>query len=234
MTNRAEAIFKKSGAVLQGHFLLTSGRHSPIYWEKLQVLQFPHYTEQLCGMIARHFRGQRVQVVAGPAIGGIVLAHEVARQLGVRGIFAERESTGLRTFRRGFRIDPGERVLVVDDILTTGGSVREVVTAVNEAGGEVIEVGYEMVHLEVEAYDNGTIDRVRFYRWDPTIGPGGDHVGIGYDYSAPFQWDFDTCILPPRWNQVWAWAQDTSGNVSTHKFIWLYRSYLQYLPVMHN
>ncbi|OGO29158.1 MAG: hypothetical protein A2W33_03040 [Chloroflexi bacterium RBG_16_52_11] len=96
------------------------------------------------------------------------------------------------------------------------------------------DVGCQIVRFEVNAADNVAVYRVRFYRWDPTIGPGGDHVGIGYDYSAPFQWDFDTCILPPRWNQVWAWAQDTSGNVSTHKFIWLYRSYLQYLPVMHN
>lgn len=141
MTDRVEEIFEKSGAVLKGHFLLTSGLHSPIYWEKFQVLQFPNYTEQLCGMIADHFREQGVQVVAGPTTGGVILAHEVARQLGVRSIFAEKESTGERTFRRGFRIDPGERVLVVDDILTTGGSIHEVIDAVNKRGGNIIGIG---------------------------------------------------------------------------------------------
>ena len=141
MTDSAEAIFKKSGAVLKGHFLLTSGLHSPIYWEKFQVLQFPRYTEQLCGMITSHFREQGIQVVAGPTTGGIILAHEVARQLGVRSIFAEKEGTGERAFRRGFRIDPGERVLVVDDILTTGGSIREVIAAVNKLVGSVVGIG---------------------------------------------------------------------------------------------
>jgi orotate phosphoribosyltransferase len=133
-------IFEQSGAVLKGHFLLTSGLHSPVYWEKFQVLQYPRYTEQLCGMIARHFRKQDVQVVAGPTTGGIILAHEVGRQLGARSIFAEKEGDE-RTFRRGFRIDPAEHVLVVDDILTTGGSIREVISAVNKKGGKVIGVG---------------------------------------------------------------------------------------------
>jgi orotate phosphoribosyltransferase len=141
VTDSVEAIFEKSEAVLKGHFLLASGRHSPIYWEKSQVLQFPRYTEQLCGMIANHFRKQRIQVVAGPTTGGIILAYEVARQLGARSIFAEKESTGERAFRRGFHIDPGERVLVVDDILTTGGSIREVIMAVNKQGGSLVGIG---------------------------------------------------------------------------------------------
>ena len=141
MTDSVEAIFEKSGAVLKGHFLLTSGLHSPIYWEKFQVLQFPKYTEQLCGMIAAHFKGFKVQLVAGPTTGGIILAHEVARQMGVRSIFAEKEGAGERTFRRGFRIDPGERVLVVDDILTTGGSIREVLAAVKKLRGNVVGIG---------------------------------------------------------------------------------------------
>ncbi len=141
MTDSVEEIFEKSGAVLKGHFLLTSGLHSPIYWEKFQVLQFPHYTEQLCGMIADNFRWQKIQVVAGPTTGGVILAHEVARQLGIRSIFAEKENTGERTFRRGFQINPGESVLVVDDILTTGGSIREVVAAVEQRGGKVTGIG---------------------------------------------------------------------------------------------
>ena len=136
-----EDIFRKSGAVLEGHFLLTSGLHSPIYWEKFQVLQFPNYTQELCRMIADHFRKQNIQVVAGPTTGGIILAFEVAKQLGVRGIFAEKEDTGGRAFRRGFKIDPGERVLIVDDILTTGSSIREIVTAVNKLEGKLVGIG---------------------------------------------------------------------------------------------
>ena len=136
-----EEIFRKSGAILEGHFLLTSGLHSPIYWEKFRVLQYPNYTEQLCRLIADHFQEQRIQVVAGPTTGGIILAFEVARQLGVRGIFAEKEGTSERTFQRGFSIDPGERVLIVDDILTTGSSIREVMAAVAKQGGVVIGIG---------------------------------------------------------------------------------------------
>ena len=140
MTSNIEEIFQKSGALLKGHFLLASGLHSPVYWEKFRVLQFPNYTEQLCRMIADHFRKQGIQVVAGPTTGGIILAFEVARQIGVRGIFAEKEGDE-RTFRRGFNIDPGERVLIVDDILTTGSSIREVMAAVTKPGGEIIGIG---------------------------------------------------------------------------------------------
>src|SRR3989338_4631082 len=102
-----EELFEQSGAVLKGHFLLTSGRHSPVYWEKFQVLQIPEFTEMLCGMIADNFRRDYIQLVAGPTTGGIILAYETARQLGVRGIFAEKEGQG-RAFRRGFTINPGE------------------------------------------------------------------------------------------------------------------------------
>lgn len=135
-----ERIFRQTGAILEGHFLLSSGLHSPVYWEKFRVLQYPHYTEQLCQLIAAHFREQRVQLVAGPTTGGIILAYEVARQLGVRGIFAERQGK-IRVLRREFNITPGERVLVVDDVLTTGGSISEVIAEVRRRGGEVIGVG---------------------------------------------------------------------------------------------
>ncbi len=136
----AEEIFQKAGAILKGHYLLTSGLHSPYYWEKFRVLQSPVYTEQLCRMIAQHFQDKDVQVVAGPTTGGIIIAYEVARQLGVRGIFAEKEGANDRAFRRGFNIQPGERVLIVDDILTTGGSVNQVVSAVKQLGGNIIGV----------------------------------------------------------------------------------------------
>ena len=145
-----EAIFKKSGAILEGHFLLTSGLHSPIYWEKFRVLQFPNYTQQLCHLISAHFARQKIEVVAGPTTGGIILAYEVARQLGVRGIFAEKEANDWRSFKRGFGISPGERVLIVDDILTTGKSVHEVLSLVNEQGGVVIGVGVLVDRSEQE------------------------------------------------------------------------------------
>ncbi|MDH5695094.1 MAG: orotate phosphoribosyltransferase [Dehalococcoidia bacterium] len=141
MAAAVEEIFEKSGAILKGHFLLASGLHSPVYWEKFRVLQFPAYTEQLCRLIASHFKKQKIQVVAGPTTGGIILAFEVARQLGVRGIFAEKEGSQGRTFRRGFSINPGEQVLIVDDILTTGSSIGEVMAAVTKQGGSVIGIG---------------------------------------------------------------------------------------------
>lgn len=127
-------------AILEGHFLLTSGLHSPMYVEKFNVLSHPKYTEQLCQELARRFADQQVELVIGPMTGGILLAHEVGKALGTRAIFTEREK-GTMTLRRGFRIEPGQRVLIVEDIVTTGGSVREVVDVVNEAGGEIVGVG---------------------------------------------------------------------------------------------
>ena len=120
-------------AVLEGHFLLTSGLHSPLYVEKFNVLQHPEYTEKLCKELAERFKDQNVQTVMGPMTGGILLAHEVGKALGTRAIFTEREK-GVMTLRRGFHIEPGERVLIVEDIVTTGGSVQEVVNVVKKAG----------------------------------------------------------------------------------------------------
>lgn len=135
-----EKIFRDSGAVMDGHFLLTSGLHSPAYWEKFQVLQYPHYTEQLCQMIADNFRDSGVQLVTGPTVGGVIIAHEVGRLLGVRSIFAEREGDE-RVFRRGFKISPGEKTLIVDDVITTGSSLVEMVKAVNSHSGKIIGLG---------------------------------------------------------------------------------------------
>jgi orotate phosphoribosyltransferase len=134
-----ERIFRESGALREGHFLLSSGKHSPMYLEKFWVLQWPKKTEQLCAGIVERMRDQRITTVAGPTTGGIILAHEVARQLGVRAVYAERDERGTgRVFRRGFQITRDERVLVVDDIMTTGGSVQETIDAVRSSGGEVI------------------------------------------------------------------------------------------------
>ena len=139
--NNVEEIFQKSGAILKGHFLLASRLHSPIYWEKFRILESPIYTKQLCYMVVDHFQKQKIQVVAAPTTGGIILAFETARQLGVRGIFAEKEGVTERTFRRGFSINPEERVLIVDDILTTGNSIRQVMAAVTKQGGLVVGIG---------------------------------------------------------------------------------------------
>ena len=127
-------------AILEGHFLLTSGLHSPMYVEKFNVLQHPKYTERLCQELAERFKAQNVELVIGPMTGGYLLAHEVGKALGTRAIFTEREK-GVMTLRRGFRIEPGTRVLIVEDIVTTGGSVREVVDVVKASQGEIVGVG---------------------------------------------------------------------------------------------
>lgn len=142
MSENVKAMFEKSGALLNGHFLLHSGLHSPVYWEKALVIQYPEYTEKLCKMIARHFKNAGAEVVAGPTTPGIILAYVTARHLGVRAVFAEKDdATGARVFRRGFEIKPGEKVLVVDDVMTTGGSVSEVIAAVKKLQGGVVGVG---------------------------------------------------------------------------------------------
>ena len=145
-----EEIFEKAGAILKGHFLLTSGLHSPVYWEKFKILQSPPHTEQLCRLIADHFRDQKIDVVAAPTTGGIILAFETARQLGVRGIFAEKTGEKERAFKRGFNIEPGERVLIVDDIFTTGGSLRQTMAAVKKLGGNIVGIGVMVDRSEQE------------------------------------------------------------------------------------
>ena len=135
-----EEMLARAKVVMDGHFLLTSGLHSPRYLEKFRLLQYPEYTGRMCRMIADRFRGEGVEVVAGPSLGGVILAYEVARMLEVRAVYAERVGEG-RGFRRGLSIEAGEKTLVVDDILTTGGSVVDVLRAVNECDGEVVGVG---------------------------------------------------------------------------------------------
>ncbi|NMC27866.1 MAG: orotate phosphoribosyltransferase [Syntrophomonadaceae bacterium] len=140
LTNeQAQEIFTASGALMEGHFKLTSGRHSNRYMQCAQVLQFPEYTEQLAAHIAEKFAGEHIELVIGPAMGGIIVAYEVARQLKVPGIFCEREN-GKMALRRGFKIYPEQKVLVVEDVVTTGGSVVEAMDIVKEAGGLVAGV----------------------------------------------------------------------------------------------
>ena len=143
---RTEELFRRSGALKEGHFLLKSGKHSERYLEKFLVLQDPAATSELCAFWAARHRSPdgtpTVDVVAGPTTGGVVLAFETARQLGVRAIFAEEvkdaDGTTRREFRRGFTIAAGERVLLVDDILTTGGSLLAMLPAVEAFGGDIV------------------------------------------------------------------------------------------------
>ena len=136
----AERLLREAGAFLEGHFQLSSGRHSAAYVEKFRLLERPPQTDALCRMIADWARELSPGVVAGPTTGGLIVSYEVARHLGLRSIFAEKAEGGGRTFQRGFTIAPGERVLIVDDVLTTGGSVRDVLEAVRSMGGEPLAV----------------------------------------------------------------------------------------------
>lgn len=129
--------FKATGALLEGHFQLSSGLHSTVYLQCALVLQFPERAEAFGRAIAEKFQGQGIQLVASPAIGGIVIGHEVARALGARFVWTEREA-GQMTLRRGFTIAPGEKTLIVEDVITTGGSTRETIDAVRKAGADVV------------------------------------------------------------------------------------------------
>jgi len=134
-------IFKKTGSLFEGHFLLTSGRHSSKYFQCAKVLQYPENIEQLCSIIAVHFKDFEIDTVISPAIGGLVVGQEVARQLNKRFIFAERENKNL-TLRRGFSLSEGEKVLVCEDVVTTGGSVFEVIDIVKNSNAKVAGVGF--------------------------------------------------------------------------------------------
>jgi orotate phosphoribosyltransferase len=143
--HRTEVLFRESGALREGHFLLKSGRHGDRYLEKFQVLQYPAATSELCGLWLDDYGSapaRSIDLVAGPTTGGVILAFETARQLGTRGIFAEEvrgtDGSVRREFRRGFTIERGSRVLLVDDILTTGGSMVAMIPAVEAAGGEIV------------------------------------------------------------------------------------------------
>ena len=133
------ALLVETGAIMDGHFLLTSGLHSPHYVEKFNVLQHPAYTAQLCAAMAEKFKDAQIETVVGPVTGGILLAHETGKSLGTRAIFTERVD-GKMTFRRGFSLREGERVLIVEDIVTTGGSIKEVIEVVKAAGAVPVAV----------------------------------------------------------------------------------------------
>ena len=135
-------LLEDSGAILRGHFILTSGRHSAVYFEKFRVLERPDVLSALCKEIADHYRGGPFDCVAGPTTGGIIIAFEVARQLGLPSVYVETED-GKKTLRRNKTLEPGTRALVVDDVLTTGTSLRESKDAIVRAGGTV--TGYAVL-----------------------------------------------------------------------------------------
>jgi orotate phosphoribosyltransferase len=176
---RPEAIIRileDVGAIRQGHFELTSGLHSSTYVQCALVLQYPKYAEQLGRALAAEFLDLRVDCVASPALGGVIIGHEVARALPphadgtpVRALFVERDTTGSLTLRRGFRVDPDEHVLVVEDVWTTGGSTCETIRVLEEAGARVVAAGAlidrsggrielpvrteALMELKIESYD---------------------------------------------------------------------------------
>ena len=164
-----EDMLIETSAIMEGHFLLTSGLHSPRYVEKFNVLQKPVYTEKLCQAMAAKFKDAGIETVVGPVTGGILLAHETGKALGTRAIFTEREN-GKMTFRRGFSLHEGERVLIVEDIVTTGGSIREVIDVVKANGGIPVAVSMlvdrsggkatfgdvpatSLLHMDVQTYE---------------------------------------------------------------------------------
>jgi orotate phosphoribosyltransferase len=129
--------FRNSGALLEGHFILSSGLHSGAYLQCAIALQAPAVAAEFGAAIAEQFAGRRIETVASPAIGGLVIGYEVARHLGARFIWTEREA-GHMTLRRGFSVKPGERILVVEDVITTGGSTHETIAALREHGAEIV------------------------------------------------------------------------------------------------
>ena len=133
-------LFRKTGALLDGHFTYASGRHGRQFLQAARVLQYPDHTERLCKAMARRFADDRIHMVCGPATGGIILAYETARHLKCRAVFTEKEAGGAMAVKRGLRVEPGTRVLVVEDIITTGGSVKKTITHLRERGAEVVGV----------------------------------------------------------------------------------------------
>ena len=132
-------ILEDTKVLQEGHFVLTSGRHSKQYMQMAQALQYANATERLCNSLTEYFKKKQIDVVVSPAMGGIIVGYELSRQLGARNIFCERVN-GKMTLRRGFKIEANERVLIVEDVVTTGGSVKEVIEIVEQTEGQIIGI----------------------------------------------------------------------------------------------
>lgn len=131
-------IFRGTGALLEGHFIYASGRHGSQFLQAARVLQYPNQTEALCTAMAKQFMGKGIDLVAGPATGGILLAYETARQLNCRAVFTEKDGDGGMVLKRGFTLEPGMRTLVVEDVITTGGSVKQAINHLRARGAEIV------------------------------------------------------------------------------------------------
>ena len=140
LESEINAVFRECKALMSGHFLLSSGLHSDAYLEKFRIFEKPVIHSRLITELLNGFQGQSIDTVLGPALGGMIMAAEAARQLGVRAVYAEKEA-GKMTLRRGFKLEEGERVLIVDDIVTTGGSVLETINISRNAGAEIVGIG---------------------------------------------------------------------------------------------
>ncbi len=138
---QAFAILKEAGVLMEGHFRLTSGRHSNKYLQCAKIFRNTKFSEPLCAALAEQYAADGVEVVIGPAMGAVQMAYEVSRALHCENFFTERDENGKMQLRRGFSVQPGQKVLVVEDVVTTGGSVREVLDLVRAAGGEIAGVG---------------------------------------------------------------------------------------------
>ncbi len=159
-------------ALLQGHFQLTSGRHSDRYIQCAKLLCHPREAEAACAALAARFADLDVDVVVGPAMGGIVVAHEVARAMGLPALFTERQN-GEMTLRRGFRVEPGQRIVVVEDVVTTGGSVKEVIALLTAAGAEVLAVGSLVCRAPSSPFEQRfeSLFQIQVDSWDPESCP---------------------------------------------------------------
>ena len=162
-------LFKDTGMVLEGHFILTSGKHSPTFLQCSQLMQYPEHTETAMKALAEKFKDTDAQVVVGPAMGGVILAYELARQLGLKAMYTEKDDQGGMVFRRGFRLAPGTKVLIVEDALSTGGSIKRAMIACEYANLDIVGVAvlvdrsagkvklhknqHSLVTMSVPAYD---------------------------------------------------------------------------------
>ncbi len=172
---RVTEVLKEAGVLLEGHFLLTSGRHSNKYLQCANIFRNTKYSEELCAALAEKYKDDDIQLIIGPAMGAVQMAYEVSRNFGCENFFTERDENGKMQLRRGFSIKPGQRVLVVEDVVTTGGSVREVVEYIQNNGGVVAGVG-------------SIVDRT------------GGNIDFGVPFKAVYSvdvqsWDKDECPL---------------------------------------